>query len=111
MHTNTYRREWYMVYMFVCVEVLRPSQPNGVISSAVSVPKQTFTGQALSSKRLTSICANSFTRNLQMPFLNQRKGENDRRKYFMINLHERILPTSTGVEPAPPGLQSDGASN
>ena len=23
-----------------------------------------------------------------MPFLNQRKGENDRRKYFMINLHE-----------------------
>ena len=35
-----------------------------------------------------------------MPFLNQRKGENDRRKYFMINLHERMLPISTGVEPA-----------
>ena len=34
-----------------------------------------------------------------MPFLNQRKGENDRRKYF-INLHERILPTSAGFEPA-----------
>ena len=32
--------------------------------------------------------------------LNQRKGENDRRKYFMINLHERMLPTSAGVEPA-----------
>ena len=27
-------------------------------------------------------------------------GENDRRKYFMINLHERMLPTSVGVEPA-----------
>ena len=26
-------------------------------------------------------------------------GENDRRKYFMINLHERMLPTSAGVEP------------
>ena len=26
--------------------------------------------------------------------------ENDRRKYFMINLHERMLPTSVGVEPA-----------
>ena len=26
-----------------------------------------------------------------MPFLNQQKGENDRRKYFMINLHERML--------------------
>ena len=32
--------------------------------------------------------------------MNQRKGENDRRKYFMINLHEKMLPTSAGVEPA-----------
>ena len=40
---------------FVCVEVLRPSKPNGVMSSAVSLPNHTFTGQALSSKRLTSI--------------------------------------------------------
>ena len=39
----------------VCVEVLRPSQPNGVMSSAVSLPNNTFTGQAWSSKRLTSI--------------------------------------------------------
>ena len=43
------------VVLFVCVEVLRPSQPNGVMSSAVSLPNHTFTGQALSSKRLTSI--------------------------------------------------------
>ena len=41
--------------LFVCVEVLRPSQPNGVMSSAVSLPNHTFTGQALPSKRLTSI--------------------------------------------------------
>ena len=27
---------------FVCVEVLRPSQPNGVMSSAVSLPNHTF---------------------------------------------------------------------
>ena len=32
--------------LFVCVEVLRPSQPNGVMSSAVSLPSHTFTGQA-----------------------------------------------------------------
>ena len=32
--------------MFLCVEVLRPSQPNGVMSSAVSLPNHTFTGQA-----------------------------------------------------------------
>ena len=38
-----------------CVEVLRPSQPNQVMSSTVSLPNHTFTGQALSSKRLTSI--------------------------------------------------------
>ena len=30
----------------VCVEVLRPSQPNGVISRVVSLPNHTFTGQA-----------------------------------------------------------------
>ena len=31
----------------VCVEVLRPSQPNGVMSSAVSLPNHTFTGKSL----------------------------------------------------------------
>ena len=31
---------------FVCVEVLRPSQPIGVMSSTVSLPNHTFTGQA-----------------------------------------------------------------
>ena len=44
--------------LVVCVEVLRPSQPNGVMSSAVSLPNPTFTGQAQSSKRLTSIVHN-----------------------------------------------------
>ena len=32
--------------LFVCVEVLQPSQPNGVMLSAVSLPNHTFTGQA-----------------------------------------------------------------
>ena len=45
----------HSVALFVCVEVLRPSQPNGVMSSAVSLPNHTFTGQASSSERLTSI--------------------------------------------------------
>ena len=35
-----------ILFLFVCVEVLRPSQPNGVMSSAVSLPNHTFTGQA-----------------------------------------------------------------
>ena len=32
--------------LFVCVEVLRPSQPIGVMSNSVSLPNHTFTGQA-----------------------------------------------------------------
>ena len=32
--------------LFVCAEVLQPNQPNGVMSSAVSLPNHTFTGQA-----------------------------------------------------------------
>ena len=41
MHVNA-----YVKCLFVCVEVLRPSQPSGVMSSAVSLPSHTFTGQA-----------------------------------------------------------------
>ena len=32
--------------IFVCVEILRLNQPNGVMSSAVTLPYRTFTGQA-----------------------------------------------------------------
>ena len=32
--------------VFVCFEVLRPRQPNGVMSSAVSLPKHMFTEKA-----------------------------------------------------------------
>ena len=56
-------------------------------------------------------CAHSFARNWQLPFLNQRKGENDRRKYFTINLHERMLPTSAGVKPATSWSPVGRASN
>ena len=36
-----------ITWQFVCVEVLRPSQPNGVMSSADSLPNHTFTGQGI----------------------------------------------------------------
>ena len=32
--------------LFVCVEVLQPSQPNRVMLSVVSLPNHTVTGQA-----------------------------------------------------------------
>ena len=37
---------YWIVCLFVCVDVLRPRRPNGVMSSAVSLPNHTFTGQA-----------------------------------------------------------------
>ena len=39
-------RARYIRLFFVCVAVLRPSQPNGVMSSAVTLPNYTFIGQA-----------------------------------------------------------------
>ena len=56
-------------------------------------------------------CAHSFARNWQLPFLNQRKGENDRRKYFMIISTKECCRPRRGLNLQPPGLQSDGASN
>ena len=50
-------------------------------------------------KRLTSI-VHILSPETDLLFLNQQKGENDCRKYFTINLHERMIPTSAGVKPA-----------
>ena len=86
----------------VCLFVLRfygPVNPMGSCR-ARSVYLTTRLLGRLSPLNVNQYCAHSFARNLQLPFLNQRKGENDRRKYFMLNLHERMLPTSAGVEPA-----------
>ena len=40
-----------------------------------------------------------FRQKLTTALLDQRKAENDHRKYLMINLHKRMSPTSAGVEP------------
>ena len=50
-----YLTDFSHICCFVCIEVLRPSRPCGVMLSAVSLPYHTFTGQALSFKWLTSI--------------------------------------------------------
>ena len=42
------------------------------------------------------ILVQSFTRDWQLPFLNQKKGENYRSKYFMITLHERPYGAGPG---------------
>ena len=66
-----------------------------------------FLGQVWSSKLLTSTCAHSFARNWQLPFLKQWKVENDHRKYFMINLHERMLTDLGGSNLWPSDHQLD----
>ena len=43
----------------------------------------------------------------QLPFLNQRKGENDCRKYFTIYLHERMLLTRREMNQQPLDHQSN----
>ena len=45
---------------FVCVEVLRPSQPNGVMSSVVSLTNHTFTGQKVQGYFLVYIYDSKF---------------------------------------------------
>ena len=47
---------------------------------------------------LPVLSVRSFASNWQLPFLNQPKGENGRRNYFMTNLHERMLP-DVRIEP------------
>ena len=94
-----------IVFVFVCVEALRPSQPYGVMSSVVSYLTTLLLGRL---SPLNQYCTHSFTRNWQLPFL---KGQNDCRKYFMINLHERMLLTRRGSNPQPLDLQSDTHPN
>ena len=44
-----------------------------------------------------------------MPFLNEGKGENDRRNYFMINLHESMWP-DRGLNRPPLDLQGSAVA-
>ena len=55
--------------------------------------------------------AQSFARNWQLLFLNQRKGENDRRNISCSISTKECYRPRRGLNPRPPGLQSDGTSN
>ena len=94
--------------LFVCVEVSRPSQPNGVMPSAVSLPNHTFTGQALSSKRLTSIVhiPLSETDNCPSWIRGRERTTVEKNISWSISIKECCQPRR-GSNPRPPGLQSD----
>ena len=96
---------------FVCVEVLRPNQPYGVMSSAVNLPSHTFTGQARSSKRLTSIVHILSPDTDNCPsWISRRERMTVENILWSISTKECCRPRR-GLNPRPPGLQSDGASN
>ena len=96
--------------MFVCVEVLRPSQPNGVMSSAVSLPNHTFTGQAKSSKQLTSIVHILSPETDNCPsWISGRERMTVENISWSISTKE-CCRLWRGLNPRP-GLQSDSASN
>ena len=81
-------------------EVLRPSQPIRVMSSMVNLPNLTFSWAGLVPSGIKQYLCTFFLQNRQLPFLKQQKGENDCKKYFMINLYERMLPDLAGSEHA-----------
>ena len=68
-----------------CVDVLWPSQPSGVMSSAVSLPNHTFAGQAKSSKRLASI-----VHVISLSFSGKRMCTRHKKKLQVAHLFERF---------------------
>ena len=89
------------------VMVLRPSQPNGVMSSAVSLPNHTFTGQALSSTRLTSIVHILSPETDSCPsWISGRERMTVENISWSISTKE-CCRTRRGSNTRPPGLHSD----
>ena len=90
----------------VCVGILWPSQPDGVMSSTVSLPNHTFTGQAWSSKRLTSI-----VHHILLPETDNCPSWISGREKMTVeniswsNLHKRMLSTWQGSNPQLPDHQ------
>ena len=81
------------------------------MSSAVSLPNHTFTGQASSSKRLTSIVHILSPETDNCPsWINGREKMTVENVSWSISTKECCRPR-WGLNPPPPGLQSDGTSN
>ena len=81
------------------------------MSSAVSLPNHTFTGQAWSSKRLTSIVHSLSPETDNCPsWISGRERMTVENISWSISTKECCRPRR-GLNPRPPGLQSDGASN
>ena len=83
-----------------CVFTAQSTQWGHVERGQFTLPHFYWAGLVL--KAVDQYCAHSFARNWQLPFLNQQKGENDRRKNFMIK-----SPQKNVANLQPPDHQSD----
>ena len=74
--------------LFVCVEVLRPGQPNGVMSSAVSFPNHTLLGRLSPLSAQPILCA-FFRQKLTTAYMyrKKRKGVSKHAQISMIQIH------------------------
>ena len=97
----------YSFCLFVCIEVLtaQSTKWGHVECGQFTWPHCYWADLVLYA--VNQYCAHYFARNWQLPFLNQRKGENDRRKYFMIKCPRKNVADLAGVEPATTWYQSD----
>ena len=86
--------------------ILRPSQPIRVMSSAVKLPDHTFSWAGIVLKVVNQHLCTIFHQKDNCPFFNQRKGENDRRKYFDQSTTQ-CCRTRRGTNPRPPVHHSD----
>ena len=91
-------KKWEAYILFVCLRFYGPVNSMGSCR-ARSVHLTALLLDSIVFSAVNQYCALSFTRNWQLPFFNQLKGDNDRRKYFMINLHKRMLPTWSNQNP------------
>ena len=87
-----------------------------ILNSFEQIQENTRTGSAFSARQLghafhtRPIVHILSPGNWQLPFLNQRKGENDRRNISRSIFTEECCRPRRGLKPRPPGLQSVGAS-
>ena len=87
-HQTVWIHRLTLIFTCCCVGVLQPFGCDQLTYPHCSWPSLLGSLPVLS--------AHSFTIFYwQLPFLNQRKGENGRRNYFMTTLHERTWPIST----------------
>ena len=105
MHDWASEAGWTPYCLFVSVEVLRPSQPNGVMLSAVNLPNHTFTGQTESFKPLTSIVQILLPETDKCPsWISGRVRMTLENISWSISMKE-CCPPWRGSNPRPPGLQ------